>query len=68
MFTSRKTALALLVVLLVSLSANVLAEGLPMDNFSAGPKPAQENYIAADEYQDSSISVKIYTDRFADTT
>lgn len=68
MFTSRKMIFALLIALLVSMAGNAFAAELPMDNFSWGAKPAQENYIAADEYQDSSISVKIYTDRFADTT
>lgn len=71
MFRSKKFVTGLLIALLISLCSNALAEGLPMDNFSWGPKPKQENYTTTDEYaqyEDSSITVRIYTDRFADTT
>jgi len=44
-----------------------LLDSLPMNNVSFGPKPKDENYISAQEYQDESISVKIYEGRYADT-
>ena len=40
---------------------------LPMNNLSFGPKPKNENYLSNTEYQDESISVKIYEGRYADT-
>ena len=55
-------------VLFAALAVSVSAEALPMDNYTFGSAPKQENYISADEYQDSSMSVKLYTDTFADTT
>lgn len=55
-------------VLFAALAVSVSAEALPMDNYTFGSAPQQENYISADEYQDSSMSVKLYTDTFADTT
>ena len=64
-----KTVIFVLVsVLFAALAVSVSAEALPMDNYTFGAAPKQENYISADEYQDSSISVKMYTDTFADTT
>ena len=42
-------------------------EPLPMDNFQPGPMPSEAGYISPTEYEDASISVKIYQDRYADT-
>ena len=64
-----KSLLSLLLCLLM-LPAAILAEGLdplPMDNLSYGPAPKDENYLSDNEYQDESISVKIYEGRYADT-
>ncbi len=64
-----KSVLALLLCLLL-LSASALAEGLaplPMDDLSYGPEPKDEGYLSDNEYQDESISVKIYEGRYADT-
>ncbi|MGN1370490.1 MAG: phosphodiester glycosidase family protein [Aristaeellaceae bacterium] len=64
-----KSVLALLLCL-VMLSGSALAEGLtplPMDDLSYGPAPKDENYLSDNEYQDESISVKIYEGRYADT-
>ncbi len=55
-------------MILSVLAGYAFAEGLPMDNYSFGAAPRDENYLSADEYQDSSISVKLYTDTYADTT
>ncbi len=63
-----KNILALLLCLL--LPASALAEGLvplPMDDLSYGPEPKDEGYLSDNEYQDESISVKIYEGRYADT-
>ncbi len=63
-----KSILALLLCLL--LPASALAEGLaplPMDDLSYGPEPKDEGYLSDNEYQDESISVKIYEGRYADT-
>ncbi len=59
----------LLIILLVCTCMQAaFAEGLPMDKYTGGAEPKKENYISESEYEDSSISVKLYTDRFADTT
>ena len=42
-------------------------EPLPMDTYEPGPVPADSAFLSDTEYQDDSISVKIYTDRYADT-
>ncbi|MBR3105735.1 MAG: phosphodiester glycosidase family protein [Clostridia bacterium] len=67
----RKTVLSLLTLSIFLLSFSIaLAEGfepLPMDNFQPGPMPSEAGYISGTEYEDASISVKIYQDRFADT-
>ncbi|MBE5786649.1 MAG: phosphodiester glycosidase family protein [Clostridiales bacterium] len=44
-----------------------LLDSLPMNDVSFGPKPKDENYLSKQEYQDESISVKIYEGRYADT-
>ena len=64
-----KTVIFVLVsVLFAALAVSVSAEALPMDNYTFGAAPKQENYISADEYQDSSISVKIPHIFLADNT
>ena len=42
-------------------------EPLPMNVSAPGPMPQETGYRSASEYEDASISVKIYQDRFADT-
>ncbi|MBR5111245.1 MAG: phosphodiester glycosidase family protein [Clostridia bacterium] len=42
-------------------------EPLPMDSFLPGPMPSEAAYLSPTEYQDDSIAVTIYQDRFADT-
>lgn len=42
-------------------------EPLPMDTVTIGPAPKDECYISDTEYVDESISVKIYSGRYADT-
>ncbi|MBR3018456.1 MAG: phosphodiester glycosidase family protein [Clostridia bacterium] len=57
-------------VLALSCCPAATAEGLeplPMDNFAPGPMPSQAAYLSPTEYQDESIAVSIYQDRFADT-
>ena len=66
----RKTALLILVLCVLTLANFAAAEGfapLPMDNFQAGPMPAEAGYLSGTEYEDASISVKLYQDRYADT-
>ena len=67
----RKTVLLLLMLGLFLLPCSLAAaEGftpLPMDNFQTGAMPLESGYISGTEYEDASISVKIYQDRFADT-
>ena len=64
-----KNFLALFLCLLM-FPASTLAESLaplPMDDLSYGPEPKDEGYLSDNEYQDESISVKIYEGRYADT-
>ena len=66
----KKTALLILVLCAFTLMPAALAEGfvpLPMDDFQIGPMPSEAGYISPTEYEDASISVKIYQDRYADT-
>ena len=66
----RKTALLILVLCALTLMPAALAEGfepLPMDDFQTGPMPSEAGYLSGTEYEDASISVKIYQDRYADT-
>ena len=67
----RKTVLLLIMLSVFLLSFSLAAaEGfdpLPMDNFQTGPMPSETGYVSGTEYEDASISVKIYQDRFADT-
>ena len=59
-----------LIFCLVMLSASACAESLeplPMDDLSFGPEPKDACYLSDWEYQDESISVKIYEGRYADT-
>lgn len=67
MSNARCSAFLLVFLLLVSLASHAYAKELPMDDFSWGPPPARENYVAPNEYRDTSISVKIHTGRFAET-
>lgn len=53
--------LMMILVLLFSCTAIGVAEGLPMNDFSFGPAPKDENYLSATEYKDNSISVNIYS-------
>lgn len=63
-----KKPLCLLLALLLTLSGTALAlEPLPMNEVSAGPAPRDECYLSDTEYEDESISVKIYNGRYADT-
>ncbi len=60
---------ALLALLLV-FALGAAAEGLiplPMDTYTGGPAPKDENYLSDLEYQDASITVKIFEGRYADT-
>lgn len=40
---------------------------LPMDSIAPGPAPQDEGYLSDMEYEDESISVKLYKGRYADT-
>ncbi|MDD6684126.1 MAG: phosphodiester glycosidase family protein [Clostridiales bacterium] len=66
-----KKAVSLFLALLLILSAIPAFAAdfapLPMDKLSFGPKPKDENYLSKTEYQDDSISVKIYEGRYADS-
>lgn len=63
-----KSVLSLLLILmLLPLCALAELEPLPMDDLSYGPEPKDECYLSDSEYQDESISVKIYEGRYADT-
>lgn len=67
----KKMILALLALCLLLSCMPAMAdtlESLPMNDLSFGPKPKDENYLSKDEYQDESISVKLYEGRHADTT
>lgn len=60
----------LLLVLFLVFAAGAAAEGLtplPMDTYEGGPVPRDENYLSDNEYQDESITVKIFEGRYADT-
>lgn len=68
---SRKMVIPVLCIVLYFICGHAFASGLPMDDFSWGPRPKKENYITTPDYaayQDDSITVRIYTGRFADTT
>ena len=67
----RKQAVLILVLCALLLCPRFAAaegfEPLPMDNFQPGPMPSEAGYISPTEYEDASISVKIFQDRYADT-
>ena len=68
----RKKALLFLILCALTLSCCFSAsagsmEPLPMDSFIPGPMPSAAAYLSPTEYQDDSISVSIYQDRYADT-
>ena len=63
----KKAFLILALCAMLSCGAAESFEPLPMDNFQPGPMPAEVGYVSGTEYEDASISVKIYQDRFADT-
>lgn len=48
------------ILLVLSLASSALAQGLPMNDFSSGPAPKDENYLSDTEYKDASISVQLY--------
>jgi exopolysaccharide biosynthesis protein len=59
-----------LTVLLLALVLCAAAEGLvplPMDTYTGGPVPKDEAFLSDTEYQDSSITVKIFKGRYAET-
>ena len=66
-----KRILATILFLVMALSClGAAAEGLeplPMDTYAPGPVPRDENFLSDMEYEDESISVKIYQGRYADT-
>ena len=63
----KKAFLILALCAMLSCGAAESFEPLPMDNFQPGPMPAEVGYVSGTEYEDASISVKIYQDRYADT-
>ncbi len=66
--TLRNVVLLAFMMVLVFLTA--AAEGLnplPMDTYTGGPVPKNEAYLSDTEYQDDSITVKIFEGRYADT-
>lgn len=68
MTMKRLIAFLLLALCLSGLTASAEEfSPLPMDSYAPGPAPRDENYLSSTEYQDESISVKIYEDRYADT-
>ena len=65
-----KRITAFLLAMLFLLCSPAFAEDLsplPMDSYAPGPVPKDSAYLSDTEYEDESISVKIYYDRFADT-
>ncbi len=68
-----KRVCAFLIALLASglfIASNAGAatlSSLPMDTCEPGPAPKDSAYLSATEYQDESITVKIYQDRYANT-
>jgi exopolysaccharide biosynthesis protein len=63
----RAVALSALLMILVLGAA---AEGftpLPMDTYDGGPVPKDEAFLSDTEYQDNSITVKIFKGSYADT-
>lgn len=67
-----KKLISLLLILLLLVQGAAMAEApvfepLPMNKVSAGPVPKTENYLSDNEYVDDSISVKIYSGRYAET-
>lgn len=70
MYMKKLAALFLLMMMLLPIFAaaeTMELEPLPMDNFTIGPRPKDENYLSDTEYADESISVKIYRGRYADS-
>lgn len=60
----------LILALLLGIFTSAAAEDfipLPMDSYEPGPAPKDSAYLSNTEYQDESIHVKIYQDRYADT-
>lgn len=70
---NRSTLVALMLVFVLMLSLPLIGtqaeelKPLPMDSTVGGPEPKEECYISDTEYEDASISVKIYEGRYADT-
>ncbi len=61
---------AFLILLCVFGASAALAQGLeplPMDSYAPGPVPADSAILSDTEYEDESISVKIFDGRYADT-
>ncbi len=65
--TLRCAALMVLLLALVSGAAAQELKPLPMDTYTGGPAPKDANYLSDFEYQDASITVKIFEGRCADT-
>ncbi len=56
--------------LILALASSAAAEGLnplPMDTYTGGSVPKDEAFLSNTEYQDNSISVKLFEGRYADT-
>ena len=66
-FTSRVTLLVLLVLFVAGAAAAQGLAPLPMDTYEGGPVPGDAAYLSDTEYQDASITVRIFEDRYADT-
>ena len=65
-----RRAAVLILVLLMGIFFSAAAEDfipLPMDSYEPGPAPKDAAYLSDTEYQDESIQVKLYQDRYADT-
>lgn len=70
MYAMRLKLFSLLSLCLIMLLSFGAAEGLaplPMDSCVPGPAPAREAFLSPTEYEDESISVKLYSGRYADT-